>query len=84
VAYLTGGRGENRPPAKKNIKSGPLPCLYFAIYYTFVFRRLLFFAFFGVLSGDFGFLYRHSILDLLLFLNYFLSDGQWAPFQWRD
>jgi len=40
-----------------------------------------FFAFFGVFSGDdFGFLYSHSIPDLLLFLSYFLSVGQWAPF----
>jgi len=39
-----------------------------------------FFAFFGVFSSDFGFLYSRSIPDLLLFLNYFLSVGQWAPF----
>jgi len=40
-----------------------------------------FFAFFGVFSDDFGFLYSRSVPDLLLFLNYFLSDGQWAPFR---
>ena len=39
-----------------------------------------FFAFFGVFSGDFGFLYCRSMPDLLLLLNYFLSVGQWAPF----
>ena len=31
-------------------------------------------------SGDVGFLYSHSMPDLLLFLNYFLSVSQWAPF----
>jgi len=30
-----------------------------------------FFAFFGVFSDDFGFLYSRSIPGLLLFLNYF-------------
>jgi len=39
-----------------------------------------FFAFFGVFSGDFGFLYSCSIPGLLLFFNYFLSVSQWAPF----
>jgi len=47
---------------------------------TFDFSRLLFFAFFGVFSGDFGYLYSRSIPDLLLFLNYFLSASQWASF----
>ena len=77
-----GGRCANLPPAKLNVKSGPrpLPSLYFCIYYCFGFSRLFFFAFFGVFSGDFGFLYRHSIPDLLLFFNYFLSVSQWAPF----
>jgi len=32
------------------------------------------------LAGDFGFLYSRSITDLLLFLYYFLSVSQWAPF----
>jgi len=68
VAQLTGGRGANRPPAKLNVKTGSLPSLYFGIiYYSFGFSRLLFFAFFGVFSGDFGFLYSRSMLDLLLF-----------------
>ena len=39
-----------------------------------------FFAFFGVFSGDFWFLYSRSIPGLLLFHNYFLSVSQWAPF----
>jgi len=41
---------------------------------------MLFIAFFGVCFGDFGFFYSRSIPDLLLFLNYFLSVSQWAPF----
>jgi len=43
------------PPAKPNVKTGRLPILYFGIYYSFGFRRLLFFAFLGVFSGDFCF-----------------------------
>jgi len=68
------------PLAKVNVKTGPLHSLYFGIYYSFGFSRLLFFAFFGVFSSDFGFLYSCSILGLLLFLNYFLSVSQWATF----
>jgi len=64
------------PLAKLNVKTGPLPSLYFGIYYSFGFSRLLFFVF----SGDFGFLYSCSIPGLLLFLNFFLSVSQWAPF----
>ena len=70
------------PPhlAKLNVKTGPLRNLYFGIYYSFGFSRLLFFAFLGVFSGDFGFLYSRSIPGLLSFLNYFLSVSQWATF----
>ena len=68
-------------PAKLNVKSRPLSSLYIGIYYSFGFIRLLFFLrFFGVFSGDFGFLYSRSILHFLLFLNYFLSVSRWAPF----
>jgi len=74
-----GGRGANRPPAKLNIKTRPLPSLYFGICYFLVSVDCCVFAFFGVFSRDFGFLYSRSIPDLLLFLNYFLSDSQWAP-----
>jgi len=35
-----------KPPAKLNIKTGPLPNLYFGIYYSFGFSRLLFFCVF--------------------------------------
>jgi len=69
-----------RPPAKPNIKTRPLPSLYFGIYYSFGFGGLFFFAFFGVLPSDFVFLYNRSMPDLVLFLNYFLSVSQWAPF----
>jgi len=69
-----------RPLAKLNVKTGPLRSLYFGIYYSFGFSRLLFFAFFGVFSSDLGFLYSCSIPGLLLFLNYFLSVSEWAPF----
>ena len=57
-----------------------LPRLYFGIYILLVSVDCCFFAFFGVFSGDFGFLHRHSIRDLLLFLSYFLSVSQWAPY----
>jgi len=67
-------------PATINVKTGPPPGLYFSIYYSFGFSRLLLFAFFGMFSGDFGFMYIQLIPDLLLFLNYFLSVSQWAPF----
>ena len=59
----------HRPPAKRNVKTRPLPCLYFGICYSFDFSRLLFFAFFGLFSSDFGFLYSRSIPDLVLFLS---------------
>jgi len=59
------------PPAKLNVKIRPLPRLYFGIYILLVSVDCCFYAFFGVFSGDFGFLYSHSIPDLLLFLNYF-------------
>ena len=79
--HLISGLTDKPPPlAKLNVKSGPLRSLYFGIYYSFGFSRLLFFAFFGVFSSDFGFLYSCSIPGLLLFLNYFLSVSQWAPF----
>ena len=80
--HLISGITDEPPPplAKLNVKTRPLRSLYFGIYYSFGFSRLLFFAFFGVFSGDFGFLYSCSIPGLLLFLNYFLSVSQWAPF----
>ena len=43
------------PPDKLNVKTGTLSSLYIGIYYSFGFSRLLFFAFFGVFCGDFGF-----------------------------
>jgi len=46
---------ESHSPAKINVKSGPVPSLYFGIYYSFDFSRLLFFTFVGVFLGDFGF-----------------------------
>jgi len=78
ISGITDGWQECEPPPcqVKNVKSGPLPSLYFGIYYYFVFSRLLFFVF----SGDFGFLLSRSISDLLLFLNYFMSVSQWVPF----
>jgi len=68
------GRRSLKMPAEK---LGPVIV---ASYYSFGFIRLFFFPFFGVFSGDFGLLYSRSIPDLLLFLNCFLSVGQWAPF----
>jgi len=79
---ISGITDESPPPplAKLNVKTEPLRGLYFGIYYSFGFSRLLFFAFFGVCSSYFGFLYSCSIPGLLLFLNYFLNVSQWAPF----
>jgi len=64
------------PSAKLNVKPGPdVACI-------LVFTILLvpadchFFAFFGVFSGDFGYLHSRSIPDLLLLLSYFLSVSQ--------
>jgi len=37
---------EPLPPAKLTVKTGPLPSLYFGIYYSFGFSRLLFFCIF--------------------------------------
>jgi len=34
-----GGRGANRAPAKLNVKMGPVPSLYFGVYYFFGFSR---------------------------------------------
>ena len=54
--HLISGITEEPPPlAKLNVQTGPLRSLYFGIYYSFGFSRLLFFAFFGVFSGDFEF-----------------------------
>jgi len=68
-------------PAKLNVKPDPyLACMsVFTILLVSV-DCCFFFAFFGVFSGDFGFLYSRSIPDLLLFLNYLLSVSRWAPF----
>ena len=67
------------PLTKLNVNAGPLSSLYFGIYCSFDFSRLLFFAFsecFPVISG---FVYPFKKLpDLLLFLKYFLSVSQWA------
>ena len=71
----------HRPPAKRNVTTGPLPSLYFGICYSFHFSTLLFFLGFSdcfpVISG---FVYSRSIPNLILFLHYFLSVGPWAPF----
>jgi len=63
------GRETQRPPAKRNVKTGPyLACiLVFAI--LLISADCCFFAFFGLFSSDFGFLYSRSIPDLLLFLH---------------
>jgi len=78
--HLISGITDEPPSAKLNVKTGPLRSFYFGIYYSFGFSRLLSFAFLGVFSREFGFLYSCSIQGLLLFLNYFLSVSQWAPF----
>ena len=47
ISGITDGwQGANRPPAKLNVKTGPLPSLYFGIYYSFDFSRLLLFCVF--------------------------------------
>ena len=55
--HLISGITDEPPPlAKLNVKTRPLRSLYFGIYYSFGFSRLLFFAFFGVFSVDCCFL----------------------------
>jgi len=54
--HLISGITDEPPPlAKLNVKTGPLRSLYFGIYYSFVFSRLLYFCVFGsvfpVISG---------------------------------
>ena len=77
---ISGINDEPPPPAKLNVNTGPLPSLYFVFTILLVSVDCCFFAFFGVFSGDFGFLYSRSIPSLLLFLNYYLSVSQWVPF----
>jgi len=43
------------PPCQAKCTNRDPSSLYFGIYYSFGFSRLLFFAFLGVFSGDFGF-----------------------------
>jgi len=63
--HLISGITDEPPPlAKLNVKTRALRSLYFGIYYSFGFSRL-FFAFLGVFSGDFGFLYSRSIPGFL-------------------
>ena len=81
VSWLTGGRGaSHHHPCQTKCKNRPLPNLHLVFPIRLVSVHCCFFAFFEVFSGDFGFLYSRSIPDLLLFLNYFLSVSQWAPF----
>jgi len=53
--HLISGITDEPPPAKLNVKTGPLRSLYFGIYYSFGFSRLLFFLRFSecfpVISG---------------------------------
>ena len=52
--HLISGITDEPPPAKLNVKTGPLHSVYFGSYYSFGFGRLLFFAFsecFPVISG---------------------------------
>jgi len=44
--HLISGITDEPPPAKLNVKTGPLRSLYFGSYYSFGFSRLLFFTFF--------------------------------------
>jgi len=53
--------------------------LHFGFSIILVFGRFLFFAFFGVLSGDLWFFYSHQHLHSPSFLNCFLSVSHWAP-----
>jgi len=53
--HLISGINDEPPPAKLNVRTGPLRSLYFGFYYSFGCSRLLFFAFFGVFSCDFVF-----------------------------
>ena len=82
--HLISGITDEPPPlplAKLNVKTGPLRSLYFGIYSSFGFSRLLFFAFFGVFSSDFGFLYSCSIRVCYCFSIIFwvLASGHPSP-----
>jgi len=47
-------------PVKLNVKTGPLPSLHLVFTILLISVDCCYFAFFGVFSGDFGFLYSHS------------------------
>jgi len=55
VALLTGGRGENCPHGKLNVKTGVQLNLYFGVIILLVFSRLLFCVFLELFSCDLGF-----------------------------
>ena len=75
ISGITDGWQGCKPPhpAKLNVKNGPPPYLYFGIYYSFDFSRLLCFCVFRSIFGYLGLLCSHSIPGLLLFFNNFLS-----------
>ena len=65
------------PPAKLNVKTGPLPNLYFNICCSFGFRRLFFFAFrsvFPVISG-FCITVQYRICYCFLTIFWVLASG---------
>ena len=80
ISGITDGCEPHRPPAKRNVKTRPLPSCILVFAILLISVDCCFFAFFGVFSSDFGFLYSRSIPNLLFFLHYFLSVGQWVPF----
>jgi len=81
ISGITEGvAGVRTAPQATRWKTGPLSSLYFG---TILLVSVdCFFACLGVFSGDFVFFNCRSIPDLLLFLTYFLSVGQWAPFSY--
>ena len=60
------------PPWQANVKTGPSSTWYLLFIWYSV---SCYFAFLGVLVGDFGFWYSHPQPDSLLFFNFFQSVG---------
>jgi len=75
ISGITDGWQECEPPPCQIKCKKTSPYLACILVFTILLVSVdcCFFAFFGVFSDDFGFLYNHSVPNLLLFLNSFLS-----------
>jgi len=59
------------PSAKRNVETGPYLACILVSAILLISVDCCFFAFFGLFSSDFGFLYSRSIPNLLLFFSLF-------------